>query len=340
MSLLSHQSAVNPERNFWLKNEGATSSINQFVKTAGGSVMEYDGDIRFQVDAAGALSTARMLGVANTLFIQSPTGTAFTLPQDGAPKVAINQNGTGTNNIPALYVSSITQLDSKLILANFDPNEATCMLIGTTNPAGQQQAYYQLYNGNASGGGLQPSTLQLFSYAGGNIAQNIQFYPDGVTYIPTAQATNLQATQITGVSTINGAPVNPSEASTQFSTIVITPTTTGNNLAATFPNVPSNAICEGFASGIITWTATPTATDYVVASFGGGSAQLVDNLALNIVPAAYDGAQQQAYFNLAGYFQTSATATDATLNIQFFVNTPTDYGATFINGNFRVIGLQ
>jgi hypothetical protein len=330
MSVNTNQTAVNGLKDFFARTHKNISSLSQVVPNP----LPYNEPFFINTEFPGT-NQAEIKGFADTLFIQNPTSTAFTMPNSGLGQVIINHDATETNNTPALFVSSQTQLNSKLILNNMNPSAA--VVIPSFNTAGAQQGYYELYNGNTSGSGLQLSTLQLFSYFGGASNQNIQFNPNGTTLVPNGTVSNLL------VSSINGAQVAPSGNNATYISSFTAPVTNNSNTSIlTFSNVQPNGICEGFLAGYVSWFgATPNAADLVKVGFNGGGPQDVDNLpALLPVAALAVGGNTRGYFTIAGFFETSATATSVSIDYQASVAVPADYSIVLTAGNLRFIGPQ
>lgn len=327
MSLLTHQSAVNPERDFWAKAHKGISSISQVVPNP----LPYGEHFYINTQSNGT-NQADLFGFANALFIQNPTSTQFSPPGSGTGQVVINHEATEQNSLPSLFTSTSAIIGRSLVINNTNVAKPDILNIPSYNSAGAVQGNFQVTNGNGvSAGEYVASTLQILG-AGDNlaIAENIRCGMDGSTYIP-----NLS------VSTINGAVINPTPGAGQyFSSITFLPSS--NGLAPTtqsFSNIPVNSICEGFASGTVTWAAPPAAGDYFEILFYA-TPQTSDQLGTTINLSGLAGATGILRFNIAGFFQSSASATTADLSVQTQVTNPGQYSITINNGNFRVIGPQ
>ena len=349
MSVLTNQTKANTNTDFYARAVPGLSSLNQFVNIEGTSVMNNNAAINFDISTNPALSNARIIGVSDALFIQSPTNTIFSLPASGAAKTLINHAATGAQK--GLFVSTAVEVGSYLQLDGGVGNIALAFASQKNGQGGASntQAYYDIYSGASSGGGIQSSTIQMFAYYPNaalsnatSINQVFQIYPGGD--IAAYQNATIQKTlTVQSNTTING---NLSVSGTinnqtptiyqQGGNILITPTTTSVNNISTLACSGSQLV-EATAQGILNWTAPPLATDYIVFGWGAGG-QDQNNLDQVIVPAAYDGAVQAAKISVSGVFETASLATNADLTIDFNVGTPTNYGASITNFSFRQVG--
>jgi hypothetical protein len=324
MSLLSHQSAVNLDKNYWAKAHKGLSSLSQVVPNP----LPYGDSQKFETDSTGTISSfIKAYGGSNLLNFASQ-GIVFSDVNTGDDTILLNPSASGFQPV-SLTVS--TGINCARIYLDPPVGNDTAIDIVNRNTNNAQIGIYTIRSNKDTVGTLLASTLTLVAPAGAEPTFSADF-TGGLT-VP-----NLF------VSTINGAQITPSAGNgTYFSSITTSPINTSNNVVKTFSNVAPNGICEGFASGVISWAgATPNANDYFVINFNGGGPTFVDNVAVTIPiqPLTVVGAVEQAYFNMGGFFQTSALGSNATLNYQAFVNTPADYTLVFANGNFRFIGLQ
>ena len=158
-----------------MANANQTSANNPkdlYVSLDGGSKMKYSGDMLFTTTNNGASqyqSTARVVAQGGALYFQNDNAINFSLPLTATPRIQINPDATGTNQLSGLYVSTTGAFDAGIQTNGYS---GTAQLIqqkdGNNNPVNQ----WSLFTAKTSAGGVQPSTLQMFNYAA---KDNFQF---------------------------------------------------------------------------------------------------------------------------------------------------------------------
>lgn len=160
MSLLTHQSAINSDKNFWVKAEPGISTSGQFVKTEGGSVMDYLATLNFAT-MPGAVSTVSLYGSGGALYIESENqGINFLNAGDSQPKVQINTDANATNGYAGVFVSTTVVAGAGFQTGGNTPNGIT---YNHRNSAGDVIDYYRMYlplSDNSYG-----STIGFLNYA-------------------------------------------------------------------------------------------------------------------------------------------------------------------------------
>lgn len=350
MSVLTNQTKANTNTDFYARAVPGLSSLNQFVNIEGTSVMNNNAAINFDISTNPALSNARIIGVADALFIQSPTDTIFSMPASGAAKVQIAHDATGAQK--GLLVSTAVEVGSYLQLDGGVGNLALTFGSQKNGQGGASntQAYYDIYSGASSGGGIQASTIQMFAYypnaaeiIGTTINQVCQIFPNGAisTYQPIVINDTLTVesnTTINGNLSVSGS-INNQTPTTYLKggNITILPTNCNvNNISSLACS--GGQLIEATAQGFLNWVATPGASDYIVFGWGAGN-QIQQQLDQVINPAVYDGVGlSNAPISVAGVFETASLATNADLTIDFNVATPSNYAASITNFSFRQVG--
>ena len=155
MASLSHQSAINSERNFWLSAQNDNT-------------IPYNTALKFDLNPDGSLQS-RLLGSLSTMYIQSPTSVAFSIPNTTTAKAEINVDATAQNQLAGLYVSSPIATDTSLVTSGYSGTAMTMTQRDDNNNIVNNWATFVPKN---SAGGVQPSTLQGFVYSA---KDNFQF---------------------------------------------------------------------------------------------------------------------------------------------------------------------
>lgn len=135
MASLSHQSAINPDKSFWLSSQTPT--------------IPYATPLTFDVTPDGS-STANLQGRLSTLYIQAPYGVAFSLPNSLTGKCEINPDATQANQLAGLYVSSPIQCDT---FVNTPALQANTLNISTINAIPQKPGATRFGTYTQSSGG-------------------------------------------------------------------------------------------------------------------------------------------------------------------------------------------
>lgn len=150
MSALSHQSAVNPDRNFWLSADG-------------GGTIAYNTPLVFNISASNG-NQAEIKGVNDLLYIEAPTGVVFNPPGIATPQNGFNMDSTAQNGLPGLYASTIIYAGDSFASGGYNGGAITFgQRDANNNPVGT----FNMIAPKTSAGGTQPSTLQMFHYFNG-----------------------------------------------------------------------------------------------------------------------------------------------------------------------------
>lgn len=142
MSLLTNQSAINPDKNFWLS-------------ATGGNTIPFATALTFDTNPDGS-TQGRILGNLSTLFLQTDnTITISKIPFTGNITAGFNTDATVQNSGAGLYVSSAILCDSVVASQGLFTNQAT---ISSINGLGQNPTAtrFGFYTQTASGSGVTP----------------------------------------------------------------------------------------------------------------------------------------------------------------------------------------
>jgi len=323
MSLLSHQSAVNLDKNYWAKTHKGISSLSQVVPNP----LPYGERQNFETDTTGTISSyIEAYGASNLLNFASQ-GIVFSDVNTGDETIILNPSAFGFQPT-SLGVS--TGIACARVYLDPGVGNDTAIDIVNRNTNNDQIGIYTIRSNKDNVGAYLASTLTLIAPAGAEPTFSADF-TGGLT-VP-----NLF------VSTINGAPP---QAGSQ---VVILPSTVVVGAAPGLPQVffttPTqiNSFYECAMSGRVSWVgSTPASNDILSVNFFGGSSQLVDNLQLQYFPKLYDDAGLPfADFAISGVVQTSlGSGSNIQAEVQAACGTPSNYTFQVGNGFVKFIKPQ
>lgn len=209
MASLSHQSAINPDRNYWVAATPGISSATQFAKNP----MPYLEPLIFEQNQSAPITVedqGSVTGAFNALFIQSPTGVNFAQAGVGTTiATTINTDATFQNQFPGIATSTIVTYGDRLIGTGHCPTGQQLTLVQRDSADNELQnlSFYMPRN---------QSTMNIYNYASkdnfmfNNLTSPIMqinpyAQPQPVLGVPTY----LLSTSAMNVSSINGGFVPP-----------------------------------------------------------------------------------------------------------------------------------
>lgn len=359
MASLSHQSAVNLNKNFWLAAAPGHSTSSQFVETAGGSVMDYNADILFAT-MPGNVSTARILGTSGALFIESPNQPInFSQFGDGVARSQINPDSTAQNQYPGIYTSTVVYGAGGLATGGLSNTPLQMMHTDTNN---NPLDYYKFYmpqfdlSYGSSIGFLNYSSKDNFGY---NVVTspvyNINPYasPEPTITIPTytlsTTSVNVDSALISSVNgtqmVANATLINlakPAFASPQTIPQAVTDIATVTPIPALVPGGIYSYDVPISLSGITANNAGSAPTYPYNVNFGvriGGIDGTFDYAYTVSLPSAGGIGNGNFEFNLSGMVQAGTQAQTLEV-VAFQQQVGTTATLTFVVGNDDRIYLQ
>lgn len=242
MSALSHQSAINGSKNFWLSTDG-------------NGTLPYNQAINFTESTDGSL-VGQIKGTLDSLYIESPHSISFSLPNTSVATTVINTDSTEQNGLPGIYTSTSLLVGDKVILGGDNPSGIPLTMFQKTLENNVLQTWnFQLPQNLSTMSLLSYQSKDDFNYNSITTpVWNIDPYsvPTPTFSIPTYN-TNIQSLT---VSSINGAYIPPN-FSLQTATLAFNlpiPLPQGPNVVATtvIPDLVANGVYQYDVSVVLT----------------------------------------------------------------------------------------
>jgi hypothetical protein len=346
MSLLSHQSAVNEERDYWLKAAPGLSSATQFVPNPLPYNFPFIIDQDDTAPSGDIDAQASIIGAANQLFIQSPT--AITIKQNGSAPIAtqINTDATAQNFLPGILTSTTMVAQGGFVGTGLTGRGLTLQTRDADNN------FFGQFQFNTPQSGVGQSTLSVVYLNENAIApSNVMFYDPSVEPAEIRIPSWNLSTSALNVSSINGGFMPPNSGLVEFAEPVLANGVYGQTVSA----IGTAAVPGGLvANAVYQYDVAVNVVDLVANNAGsaptfpfcvkfgvrlGGTGGTFDYG--YTVPIYAAGGSGPFQFVLSGMVKAASPLTNDNLDVVlFFSQIGTTVTATFAAGGDPTIYLK